>query len=113
MGLVDDWIKGKIDAVDEAFSNADVSRLKEFHSSSKLKKLAITQLANEMTDIVLNKAKKQHLEDLFRSLDKNGDGNLSKNEIQEAVAKMASEGKTSCDTGKLVTWLEKLDTDKS
>merc|ERR1711978_814502 len=85
----------------------------EFHSSSKLKKLAITQLANEMTDIVLNKAKKQHLEDLFRSMDKNGDGTLSKKEIQDAVAQMVTEGKASCDTEKLETWLVKLDTDKS
>eukprot|EP00931_Biecheleriopsis_adriatica_P093302 TRINITY_DN67047_c0_g1_i1.p1 TRINITY_DN67047_c0_g1~~TRINITY_DN67047_c0_g1_i1.p1 ORF type:complete len:523 (+),score=139.81 TRINITY_DN67047_c0_g1_i1:28-1569(+) len=59
-----------------------VSRLQTFRAFSKFKKVALTALAQQLPDDQI-----ESLQSTFRSLDKNGDGTLSLEEVREAMVK--------------------------
>jgi calcium-dependent protein kinase len=59
-----------------------LKRLKSFNCHSKLKKVALTVVAQNMKDDDI-----ETLQSTFRSLDKNGDGTLSPEEIREGMTK--------------------------
>ncbi|CAE7257976.1 CPK2 [Symbiodinium sp. CCMP2592] len=78
--LLSPWLKFKGTPKPAPLSKDFVTRLSGFRAFSKLKKVALTALAQQLPD-----EKIDGLQKTFRSLDKNGDGTLSVEEIREAI----------------------------
>jgi len=60
-----------------------MSRLKSFQANTKLKKVALTVVAQQLKDDQV-----ETLQNTFRTLDKNGDGMLSPQEVKEGLANL-------------------------
>jgi len=60
-----------------------MSRLKSFQANTKLKKVALTVVAQQLKDDQV-----ETLQNTFRALDKNGDGMLSPQEVKEGLANL-------------------------
>lgn len=56
-----------------------LSNLKNFRGDLKLKQATLAFIASQLISV----EEKEHLEKIFKALDKNGDGHLSKEEILE------------------------------
>ncbi|KAL4465828.1 hypothetical protein ABPG74_004065 [Tetrahymena malaccensis] len=82
--------------------NIDVGNLKSFTSNSKLKKVALTFIASQLSETEIIDLGKQ-----FKQLDKNGDGVLSIEEITEGMKNF--DGKQS----QLLEIIKEIDTDKN
>merc|ERR1711972_133478 len=57
-----------------------MSRLKSFQANTKLKKVALTVVAQQLKDDQV-----ESLQNTFRALDKNGDGMLAAQEVREGL----------------------------
>ncbi|CAJ1359742.1 unnamed protein product [Effrenium voratum] len=78
--LLSPWLKFKGTPKSAPLPKDFVTRLSGFRAFSKLKKVALTALAQQLPD-----EKIDSLQQTFRALDRNGDGTLSVEEIREAV----------------------------
>jgi len=56
-----------------------LTNLQNFNASSKLKQATFAFIASQL----LSKAEKTQIDQVFRAMDKNGDGKLSKEEIRD------------------------------
>lgn len=56
-----------------------LTNLQNFNASSKLKQATFAFIASQL----LSKAEKTQIDQVFRAMDKNGDGKLSKEEIKD------------------------------
>lgn len=73
------WIQGMKDEVDDVVANNALGNLKMFRSSQKLKVAAASYIGSQL----ISKSEKEKLGQIFKALDKNGDGKLSKEEIMD------------------------------
>lgn len=107
--LEHEWLlKVASSAAPFALHHEMLDKLKVFNSSSKMKKLALTVIAQEMKDSDLAELKKE-----FQALDQNGDGTLEPEEIKQVVANMKTADGSSFDAAAFSDILFKLDTDGS
>lgn len=83
--------------------NINISNLKSFQNANKLKKTILTFIASQ-----LNSSEISQLGTIFTSLDKNGDGVLT---IEEINGALKEHGKAN--SGELESILRSLDTDQS
>jgi calcium-dependent protein kinase len=97
--LIEKAPEAPVGAIDARFSD----KLKGFSSMSKLKKLALTVVAQQF-----DQTKIKDLKDTFTALDKNKDGTLSMQEIHEGFTRMGLEFTTELEQS-----LRRADTDGS
>lgn len=71
------WMSSHDEKVDEATCLEVLSNLKQFRATETLKMATYTFMASQL----VSKAEKEKLASMFRAFDKNGDGNLDKEEI--------------------------------
>ena len=96
------WLKNFADSKEEAqFTPIVTKNLKTFRSAQKVKKAVLTYLATQLSDKEIGPMKK-----LFLSLDKNGDGKLSQEEIKQGLSGKSNEKE-------LVEIILAMDTDAS
>lgn len=74
------WLKFKGAQKSVLIGKDFVNRLQTFRACAKLKKVALTAVAQQLRDEEV-----ESLQDVFRALDKNGDGTLSPEEIREGL----------------------------
>lgn len=105
-----EWLTGKGGKTDAivTFDQVSFDKLRSFHKMSKLKKMAVTALAQELDSKDIRDLKK-----MFKDIDQNGDGMLEVEEIQKLVVQVQKSGNKSFDPEQLQMLLTKLDTDKS
>lgn len=65
--------------IDQSVAMGALSNLKTFRADQKLKQATFAFIASQL----LTKSEKENLAKIFKALDKNGDGKLSKDEIYE------------------------------
>ena len=100
------WIKEfKVEVDEEATSNA-LSCLKAFRSEQKLKTAAASYIGSQL----ISKSEKEKLGKIFKSLDANGDGQLSKEEIMNGYEEHFGKLLNEDEIDKL---FNDVDTDKS
>lgn len=100
------WIKEfKVEVDEEATSNA-LSCLKAFRSEQKLKVAAASYIGSQL----ISKSEKEKLGKIFKSLDANGDGQLSKEEIMNGYEEHFGKLLNEDEIDKL---FNDVDTDKS
>merc|ERR1712039_74703 len=107
--LKNEWLTSK--KTDEEKKPLDAkafANLKKFHQSSRLKKLALTMIAQEV-----NVTQIQDLKQTFKGLDTDNDGMVSQEEIKQAIEELKKKGNYSFDVELLHQYLSKLDTDGS
>jgi len=81
--LNNEWIKKKApNATNVNLNDKFVDSLRGFRSTNKLKKAALTVIANN-----LNEDQIKNLRDIFMKLDANGDGKMTVAELKEGIAK--------------------------
>jgi calcium-dependent protein kinase len=78
--LQSQWLKYKGAPKQEPLQQNFMKRLQSFQASSRLKKIALTAVAQQLPDKDI-----ENLQNIFKSLDKNGDGLLSAEEIKEGM----------------------------
>ncbi len=73
------WIKlmAQAEKIDKQVAAKTLSNLKNFRGEQKLKQAALAFIASQL----VSKDETEHLEKIFQAIDKDGDGNLSKEEI--------------------------------
>jgi len=79
--LLSPWLKYKASEEAAPVSKDFIKRLRNFNATSKLRKIALTAVVQQLGD-----EKIEELQKTFRSLDKNGDGMLSAAEIRTGLA---------------------------
>jgi calcium-dependent protein kinase len=92
--------------VDAAVAIGALSNLKTFRADQKLKQATFAFIASQL----LSKGEKENLAKIFKAIDKNGDGKLSKDEIMEGYDLFF--GKTM-DKGDIEKMFDSVDIDKS
>lgn len=97
------WIKDKAIRTTGAISKDLCSRMKKFTGATKMKKLTLTMVAQNLKDEDI-----KDLRQMFEQLDENNDGTLTIQEIQESLTKY--EASMPAD---LVEIIRNLDTDGS
>merc|ERR1712079_464944 len=80
MGLSSPWLRFKGTPKPVPIGKDFVARLQGFRAHAKLKKVALTAVAQQLPDDEI-----QALQNIFRTLDKNGDGLISPEEIKEGL----------------------------
>jgi calcium-dependent protein kinase len=80
--LASPWLKYKGAAAPAPLKEGFVRRLNSFHGATKLKKVALTVIAQQLPDNDIGP-----IQNIFRALDKNGDGKLSIEEVKEGMVK--------------------------
>ena len=70
------------DAVSQDVAMGALSNLKSFNANSKLKQATFAFIASQL----LSKNEKEQIDKVFRAMDVNGDGKLSKEEIKNGYA---------------------------
>jgi len=71
------WIKSKNEAADKQLINSSLNKLKQFRTGQKLAKATWTYIASHLT----SEKDKEELTKVFKSLDANNDGKLSREEL--------------------------------
>jgi len=100
-GLLHPWIKSRGTLDKKEISEKHSKTLKSFRCSQKLKQAVLQYIATQLTTKEV-----ETLSQVFNSLDKDGDGKLSFEELKE--------GMTSCKTDEEIKEImESVDTDKS
>ena len=95
------WIKTMASGAKSVLSSKVVENMQAFKSLQKLKKAVLMYIATQTSEKEISS-----LRELFISMDKDGDGRLSFEEVQEALKAM----KTTLNFKEV---LESMDTDKS
>lgn len=93
-------------AVDSSVAMGALSNLKNFRADQKLKQATFAFIASQL----LTKNEKENLAKIFKAIDKNGDGKLSKEEILDGYDKFF--GKTM-DKEDVLKMFDAVDIDKS
>ena len=93
-------------SVDASIAMGALSNLKTFRADQKLKQATFAFIASQL----LTKAEKENLAKIFKAIDKNGDGKLSKQEITEGYDKIF--GKT-LDKNDIEKMFDAVDSDRS
>lgn len=83
-----------------------LSNLKTFRADQKLKQATFSFIASQL----LTKAEKENLAKVFKSIDKNGDGRLSKEEMYDGYDQFFGKNMDKEDIEKM---FDAVDTDKS
>lgn len=100
------WIKEAVAEIDSTAANHALGNLKTFRSGQKLKVAAASYIGSQL----ISKSEKEKLGQIFKALDANGDGKLSKEEImdgyEEHFGKLLNEDEVD-------QLFEDVDTDKS
>jgi calcium-dependent protein kinase len=96
------WIKDLAPHSSEAVLKLNPSSLKHYANTSKFQKAVMTFICSRMKDEEVS-----HLKEIFESIDKNGDGHLSLDEVKEGMKKVGME-----DQG-IEELFKKMDTDGS
>jgi len=105
--LDDPWIKDhNVRKVDSKLSQKCLDNMKKFHAGRKLQQAALTYIVNYL----LSKEEKNELLVTFQTLDKNGDGVLSREEIYEGYKDILGEVEAQKEVDRI---MEKADIDKS
>jgi len=81
--LQNPWLNFKSQPAAGPICKNFMTRLKSFQANTKLKKVALTVLAQQLRDDQV-----ETLQNTFRALDRNGDGTLSAQEVKEGLATM-------------------------
>jgi len=97
------WIKDKAIRTTGAISKDICSRMKKFTGATKMKKLTLTMVAQNLKDEDI-----KDLRQMFEQLDENNDGTLTIQEIQESLTKYEATMPSD-----LVEIIRNLDTDGS
>eukprot|EP00117_Sycon_ciliatum_P035672 scpid86078/ scgid26993/ Calcium-dependent protein kinase 4 len=92
--------------VDSGIAQGALSNLKTFRADQKLKQATFAFIASQL----LSKSEKEHLSKIFKAVDKNGDGKLSKEEIYEGYEEYFGKHLDKEDIDKM---FDSVDTDKS
>ncbi len=101
------WLTETITAtVDQSLAKGALSNLKAFSADQKLKQATYAYIASQL----LSKSEKENLSKVFKAMDKNGDGKLSKEEIVEGYDQFFGKTLSKDDVGKL---FDSVDIDKS
>eukprot|EP01017_Pseudomicrothorax_dubius_P022951 TRINITY_DN2469_c0_g1_i4.p1 TRINITY_DN2469_c0_g1~~TRINITY_DN2469_c0_g1_i4.p1 ORF type:complete len:346 (+),score=96.27 TRINITY_DN2469_c0_g1_i4:154-1191(+) len=85
---------------------SSLANLKSFRAEQKLQQAAVTFIASHL----ISKEEKQQLINVFKDLDKNGDGVLSREEILEGYKKIMTESEAIAEADRI---MEQVDIDKS
>ena len=96
------WIQELAPNSKEALLKLDIPSLKQYGSSSKFKKAVITFICSRMKDEEVS-----NLKEIFQSMDKNGDGHLTLEELGEGMQH------AGLDKREIASLFKKMDTDKS
>ena len=70
--------------VDESFAHTALDNLTRFHAHNTMKAATLTFIGSQL----LSKQEREELARVFKKLDQNGDGKLSKTEIKEGYIKL-------------------------
>jgi calcium-dependent protein kinase len=101
------WIVEKsTQAVDSNVAMGALSNLKSFRADQKLKQATFAFIASQL----LTKSEKEDLAKIFKAIDKNGDGKLSKEEILDGYDKFFGTAMNKDDVEKM---FDAVDIDKS
>lgn len=74
------WIKQQaVVKIDEASANHALDNLIHFHTHHKVKVATLTFIGSQLA----SKSEREELARVFKNLDQNGDGRLSKDEVKE------------------------------
>lgn len=92
--------------VEEGLAQGALANLKTFRADQKLKQATFAYIASQL----LSKSEKENLSRLFKALDANGDGKLSKEEILSGYDKYFGKHMSPEDVEQL---FDSVDTDKS
>lgn len=92
--------------VNKEVMHHNLKNLKNFRAEQKLQQAAFTFIASQLA----SKEEKQQLLETFRTLDKNGDGTLSRDEILEGYKQLMSEEDAENEVNRI---MEMVDIDKS
>lgn len=100
------WLqsRGHSKVPDNQITKRSLTNLSKFTATNKLQRATLSYIANQ----IMSSEEIKHLQDIFESLDKNGDGVLSKEELNEGVEKFVGELAEGIES-----LLEKLDTNDS
>ena len=93
-------------AVDTNVAQSALSNLKGFRADQCLKQATYAYIASQL----LTKSEKENLSKIFKSMDKNGDGKLDKEEILEGYDKFFGKAMEKQD---IISMFESVDTDHS
>lgn len=107
LALQHPWITEMSKAnVEQNLALGALSNLKTFRADQKLKQATFAFIASQL----LTKQEKEHLDKIFKALDKNGDGKLSKEEIFDGYDQYFGK---SMDKESLEKMFDSVDIDKS
>jgi len=93
-------------SVDTSIAMGALSNLKNFRADQKLKQATFAFIASQL----LTKAEKENLARIFKAIDKNGDGKLSKEEIFEGYDQFFGK---NLDKNEIEKMFDAVDIDKS
>lgn len=96
------WIKDLAPHSNEAVLKLNTNSLKQYGNASKFKKAVMTFICSRMRDEEV-----ASLKEIFISIDKNGDGHLSLDEVKEGMKKVGLDDKA------IESLFQEMDTDKS
>jgi len=97
------WMTAKIEKKDEKPLKLNYQMLRHFRNSEKLKKVALTFIASQMSESEIG-----GLASIFHKLDKNGDGVLTFEEMQAGLSEMSDKA-----AKEIKAVIDSIDTDKS
>lgn len=97
------WMVLKVDKKDEKPLKLNYQMLRNFRNAEKLKKVALTFIASQMSEIEISE-----LANLFHKLDKNGDGVLTFEEMQAGLSELGDKA-----AKEIQAVIDSIDTDKS
>ncbi len=101
------WILDcKSAAVDQGAAQGALSNLKGFRADQKLKQATYAFIASQL----LSKGEKENMSKIFKEIDQNGDGKLSKEEILEGYDKFFGKAMDKADIEKM---FDSVDSDRS
>merc|ERR1712216_350012 len=92
----------------ERHASGVVSQFVAFYRSEKLQRAALTAVAMQLTDSQMN-----GLREKFQAIDINGDGHISKDELEQAMATMSEGEEQEVPFGKVKSIFDSVDTDGS
>eukprot|EP00884_Botryococcus_braunii_P004030 jgi/Botrbrau1/13628/Bobra.0373s0007.1 len=99
------WLKEQGVAKDEPLDSVVLTRMRNFANMNKLKKAALLYIAKN-----INSKDISGLRELFKSIDADGNGTITAEELKVAISKLSSKEVQDAD---LLSVMEKVDVDKS
>ena len=100
--LQDIWVTELAPNSTNAVLNLKIDALRGYKNSNKLKKAVLTFISNRLKEDDI-----KNLKEIFLSIDKNGDGHLTLEEVKESLSKLGDQ------SSNIVELFESIDTDGS